>query len=183
MLPHRSSDFEALFHRTEEKARKLFSTHNPVYLATCSGPGLQEAAVRNFANERLLACINGAYSELWYQIALSNGKQVDRLDFDWGEPVQPEPLMSALRDKPYEAVLIVHNENSTGVESPLQELASAALQTRPETLIVVDAVSSLGGVRIEMDEWGIDFILASSEFCLAVPPGLALASASERALR
>lgn len=183
MMPHRSKEFEELFHRTEEKARKLFYTQYPVFQGTHSGSGMQEAGIRSFVQETVLCCINGAFAERWHEIAVGNGKQAERLDVEWGMAVEPQMLADALKQKPYEAVTIVHNEISTGVENPLQGLAAAAHETSPETLILVDAVSSLGGVKIEMDAWGIDFLLTSSQKCLALPPGLSLAAASERAMK
>lgn len=183
MMPHRSKDFEALFHRTEEKLQKLFYTEGRIFQATASGSGMQEAAVRNFVQESLLACLNGAFSERWYDVAVSNGKQADTLGVPWGQVIQPDALAEALKKKQYEAVTIVHNETSTGAENPVKELAAVVHEVSPDTLILVDAVSSLGGVKIEMDAWGIDFLLTSSQKCIALPPGLSLAGTSDRAMK
>jgi aspartate aminotransferase-like enzyme len=95
----------------------------------------------------------------------------------------PEALAAALKNKFYEAVTIVHNETSTGTVSPLKELAEVVKTVSPDTLVMVDAVSSLGGDKIEMDAWGVDFLLTSSQKCLALPPGLSLASANDRAMK
>jgi aspartate aminotransferase-like enzyme len=183
MMPHRSKDFEAIFHRTEEKAQKLFCTQYRVFQGTSSGSGMQEAGIRNFAQETVLSCVNGAFSNRWYDVAVSNGKQADVLEVDWGEAITPDLLAVALKHKHYEVVTIVHNETSTGVENPIQDLAAVVHEVSPDTLILVDAVSSLGGVKIEMDAWGIDFLLTSSQKALALPPGLSLASASDRAMK
>lgn len=183
MLPHRSKEFEAIFQRTEEKARKLFATQRPVFQATASGSGMQEAGVRNFIAQDVLCCVNGAFSQRWFDVAVSNGKNAEILAVEHGEAIAPDLLASELKKRHYEAVTIVHNETSTGVENPLEELCATVSQTSPDTLILVDAVSSLGGVKIEMDAWGIDFMLTSSQKCLALPPGLSLAAASERAMR
>lgn len=182
MLPHRSPEFEAIFRRAWEKSRRLFFTQARVFVVTASGTGLQEAAVRNFARRDILACINGAFSQRWYDVARSNGKQVDRLDFEWDRPVSPERVSQALKEKHYEAITLVHNETSTGLQNPVEQIAAAARQASPDTLICVDAVSSLGGARIEMDAWGLDMVLTSSQKCLALPPGLALAAVSDRAM-
>ncbi len=183
MMPHRSKDFEAIFQRTAEKAQKIFYTHFRVFQGTHSGSGMQEAGIRNFVQDTVLCCINGAFSERWYDVAVTNGKQTDRLDAAWGDIIRPEMLADALKQKHYEAVTIVHNETSTGAENPLQELCEAVQQASPDTLILVDAVSSLGGVKIEMDAWGIDFLLTSSQKCLALPPGLSLAAANDKAMK
>ena len=182
MLPHRSQEFEAIFRRAWEKSRQLFFTQARVFVVTSSGTGLQEAAVRNFARRDILACVNGAFSQRWYDVAQSNGKQVDRLEAEWDRPVTPERVSQALQGKHYEMVMVVHNETSTGLQNPVEEIAAAARAASPDTLICVDAVSSLGGARIEVDAWGLDMVLTSSQKCLALPPGLALAAVSDRAM-
>ena len=183
MLPHRSKDFEALFHRTEEKLQKLFYTQYRVFQATNSGSGMQEAGIRNFVQEDVLCCVNGAFSERWYEVAVSNGKKADRVEVPWGEVHTPDMLADALKKKHYEAVTIVHNETSTGAENPVKDLAAVIHQLSPDTLVLVDAVSSLAGTRIEMDAWGIDFLLTSSQKCLSLPPGLSFGGASDRAMK
>ena len=183
MMPHRSKDFEELFRRTAEKAQKLFFTQYRVFQGTSSGSGMQEAGVRNFVQESVLSCVNGAFADRWNKCAIANGKQADRIEVPWGQAITPEMLADALKKKSYEAVTIVHNETSTGVENPLKDLAKVVHEISPDTLILVDAVSSLGGSKIEMDAWGIDFLLTSSQKCLALPPGLSLAAASDRAMK
>jgi predicted phosphoserine aminotransferase len=182
MLPHRSKEFEALFQDASEKARQVFYTKYRVFLTASSGTGLQEAAVRNFARENILSCVNGAFGARWHDVAVSNGKTADKLEVAWDTPILPEQVAEALQGKKYEAITLVHNETSTGLENPVQAIAAAVQETSPETLICVDAVSSLGGVKIEMDAWGLDMLLTSSQKCLALPPGLGLAAVSDRAL-
>ncbi|NMB55018.1 MAG: alanine--glyoxylate aminotransferase family protein [Leptolinea sp.] len=183
MMPHRSKDFEEIFRRTAEKAQKLFFTQYRVFQGTSSGSGMQEAGVRNFVQEQVLSCVNGAFADRWYKCAIANGKQADKIEVAWGQAITPELLADALKQKTYEAVTIVHNETSTGVENPVKDLAKVVHELSPDTLILVDAVSSLGGTKIEMDAWGIDFLLTSSQKCLALPPGLSLAAASDRAMK
>ncbi|MGD0004126.1 MAG: alanine--glyoxylate aminotransferase family protein [Anaerolineaceae bacterium] len=183
MIPHRSKEFEALFKRTEEKARKVFYTQYRVFQGTHSGSGMQEAGMRNFVQDTVLCCVNGAFAERWYQVAVSNGKQADRLDVEWGMVVTPDRLADALKKKHYEAVAIIHNETSTGAENPVKELTAVTHEVSPDTLVMVDAVSSLGGTLIDMDGWGIDYLLTSSQKCFALPPGLSLAAANDRAMK
>ena len=182
MLPHRSKEYEEIHRRAAEKAQKLFFTDYRVFIGTHSGSGMQETGIRNLVNEDVLCCVNGAFSERWYDVAISNGKNADRLDVEWGKPIKPGLLRGALKKKHYEAVTIVHNETSTGVENPVQQLAKVVRETSPETFILVDAVSSLGGTKIEMDAWDLDFLLTSSQKCLALPPGLSLAGVNDRAM-
>ena len=182
MLPHRSKEFEAIFSRASDKARQLFATQYRVFLLTASGSGLQEAAVRNFAREKVLSCVNGAFAERWFDVARANGKAADRLEAPWNQPISPERVAEALGRQHYEILTVVHNETSTGLENPVMEIAAAARRASPDTLICVDAVSSLGGVKLEMDSWGLDVVLTSSQKCLALPPGLALGAVSDRAM-
>jgi aspartate aminotransferase-like enzyme len=182
MLPHRSAEFEVIFRRTELKARRVFQTNSRVFLLASSGTGLHEAAVRNLVNKRMLACVNGAFSQRWYQVAQGNGKQVDMLDVDWRSPITPQLVVDALQKHKYEMLTIVHNETSTGMLNPVAEIAAAVHISSPDTLICVDAVSSLGGAPVEMDGWGLDLVLSSSQKALALPPGLALCALSDRAL-
>ncbi len=182
MLPHRSAEFEEIFHRAEGKARKLFFTENRIIITASSGTGLQEAAVRNFAQERVLNCINGAFGSRWHDVAVSNGKKADKVETPWDEPISPELVAQALEGQNYEILTVVHNETSTGLENPVKDIAAAVRDVSPNTLVCVDAVSSLSGTKIETDSWGLDFVLTSSQKALALPPGLGLAATSDRAL-
>ena len=182
MMPHRSAEFDAFFRGTEAKLKKVFLTDTRVFQPPASGTGMQETGIRNLVQKDVLSCVNGAFSERWYQVATTNGKQADRLEATWGEPITPDMLADALKEKSYEAVTIVHNETSTGVESPIKDLAAVVHEISPDTLILIDAVSSLGGVKIETDAWGLDFVLTSSQKCMALPPGMSFAAVSDRCL-
>jgi len=182
MLPHRSHEFETLYQQVCNRTQPLFGTQSQVFIIASSGTGLQEAAVRNLAHKNVLCLVNGAFSKRWFEVAKSNGKQADALDVEWGKAVDPVLAANALEVKEYELVTIVHNETSTGVQNPVQEIAAVVREVSPGTLIAVDAVSSLGGVKIEMDKWDLDMVLTSSQKCLALPPGLALAALSDQAL-
>ncbi|MCW5877890.1 MAG: alanine--glyoxylate aminotransferase family protein [Anaerolineales bacterium] len=182
MLGHRSAQFEEIYRRVGDTARQLFYTQSRVLISASSGTGMHEAAVRNLAQERLLCCVNGAFAARWQQVAETNGKQASVLQTEWQEPITPELVREALKGERYEAILIVHNETSTGLVNPIQEIATAVHEASPDTLICVDAVSSLSGDKIEMDAWGLDFVLTSSQKALALPPGLAMAAVSDRAM-
>ncbi|GAB4457296.1 MAG: alanine--glyoxylate aminotransferase family protein [Anaerolineales bacterium] len=182
MLPHRSKEFEAIYRRTAEKARQVFYTQYRVFLTASSGTGLQEAAIRNFVQRRVLSVVNGAFADRWYEVAVSNGKEAEKLAFDWDTPASPERIADTVRKGGFEALTIVHNETSTGMQNPVKEVAEAVRAVSPDTLILVDAVSSLGGAKIEMDAWGLDMVLTSSQKCLALPPGLGLGAVSDRAM-
>jgi aspartate aminotransferase-like enzyme len=131
----------------------------------------------------MLSVANGAFSDRWYDVAVSNGKDVQKLSFEWDTPASPERIADTLRDGGFEAVTLVHNETSTGMQNPVKEIAEAVRKVSPDTLILVDAVSSLAGARLEMDAWELDMVLTSSQKCLALPPGLALTAVSDRAMK
>ena len=182
MLPHRSKEFEEIFHRASNKARELFYTQSRVFLVTASGTGCQEAAIRNLVHDRVLNCVNGSFSGRWFEVSTSNGKKADKIEVPWGQPVLPEMVAEAIQKEKYDAITIVHNETSTGVMNPVKEIAAVVHDLSPDTMVCVDAVSSLGGAKIEMDAWGIDLLLTSSQKALALPPGLALCGVNERAM-
>lgn len=184
MIGHRTPEFRELFGRVRTNLRPLFGTAGDVFVATCSGTALLEAALVNCVPQRVLVTTCGAFSERWLTIAESLGLEVDRLDAGWGNAVDPEALADHLgsRRTQYDAVTITHNETSTGVTNDLAALARAVHEESPDTLVLVDAVSSLGGIPVRVDEWGLDVCLASVQKGLALPPGITVFSLSERAL-
>lgn len=181
MIGHRSAEFGQLFQRVQRRLRRLFQTRDRVYVSTSSGTGLWEAAVRNCVRQRCLNLVNGAFGQRWRRVTLANGKESVALETGWGRAIRPEQVEKALKRERFDAVALVHSETSTGVLNPLKEIAEVVRQF-PDVLLLVDAVSSLGGVDVPVDELGIDVCLTSSQKALALPPGLALASVSDRAL-
>jgi predicted phosphoserine aminotransferase len=182
MVGHRSQTCADLFARVQPGLCQVLGTDARVLILASSGSGLQEAAVRNCVARRLLLCVGGAFAERWFEVARSNGLQVDRLEVEWGQPHDPEQIAHALGTGRYDTLALVHNETSTGVENPLAEIARAAREASPEIVILVDAVSSAGGVEIQSAGWGLDVVITSSQKCFALPPGLAFAAVSDRAL-
>jgi predicted phosphoserine aminotransferase len=186
MIGHRSDEFEALFAKCEGQLQRLFETQSRVYIVVASGSGLQEAAIRNCVGGRVVCFVNGAFSQRWHDAAAGCDKQVTRVDVEWNTAVKPvivaEALSKALAEGPVDAITVVHNETSTGVTSPVGAIAAVVRSISPGTLVLVDAVSSFGGTRIPVDEWGIDVLLTSSQKALALPPGLSFCSASDRVL-
>ncbi len=181
LIGHRGEDFKTLFGRLTPRLQAVFRTRSPVLTATASATAIMEAAVRNAVRKRCLCLVNGAFAERWYQICLANDIPADRLDWEWGQSVKPGPLEDRLKLGLYDAVTLVHNETSTGVASPLEEIAGV-VACFPEILLLVDTVSSLGGARVEVDDWRIDVCLAGSQKALGLPPGLTFFSLSDRAL-
>jgi len=181
MIGHRGKSYADLQERIERRIPTVFDTRNFVLLATSSATGLMEAGLQNAAPGRVLSVTVGAFSERWNKIATDNGFEADKLSFPWGEAADPDRIRGALREKKYDAVTVVHNETSTGVISPLSEIARAVRESS-DAFLLVDAVTSLAGAPVETDAWGIDLVLAGSQKALALPPGLAVGAVSPRLL-
>lgn len=181
MIGHRGKSYSDLQERIEKRIPAVFDTKNFVLLATSSATGLMEAGLQNANPSRVLSVTVGAFSERWNKIAVDNGFEADKLAFEWGEAADPDRIRGALKQKKYDAVTVVHNETSTGVISPLGEIAKAVRESS-DAFLLVDAVTSLAGVPVETDAWGVDLVLAGSQKALALPPGLAVGAVSKRLL-
>jgi predicted phosphoserine aminotransferase len=183
VVGHRGAAMRELLAGIDDDLRALFGTSRPVYLSTSSATGLMEAAITGLCGRRALALVCGAFGDRFRAIAERCGRPVDAIRVEAGEPNLPEALRAALRASPgrWDLVTVVHSETSTGVLSPVAELA-AVVREHEDLLLAVDGVTSVGGVEIRFDDWGADFLLTGSQKALALPPGLALGVASERAL-
>lgn len=184
MIGHRSAECDALFASVQSKLRRVFLTGNRVFVLAASGSGLQEAAIRNTvrSGRRCANFINGAFGQRWHHVTIGCDKEAAAFSVPWGRPVLPEDVDQALDGGRWDAITLVHNETSTGVVNPVGEIAALVQEKYPETLLLVDAVSSLGGDHIPVDGWGLDVCLTSSQKALALPPGLAFAAVSDRTL-
>lgn len=180
-IGHRTEEFRALYGRVIPKLQTLLETRGRVFLFACSSTGVWEAAVRNCVRERVLCCMQGAFSDRWLKVAQLNGKTATPLKVDWGRAVTAEQIDAALTSGSFDAITVVHNETSTGVMNRLGEIAEV-VRRHPGVSFLVDAVSSMAGTRIPVDEWGIDVCLAGTQKAFALPAGLTIASVSERAL-
>jgi aspartate aminotransferase-like enzyme len=180
IVPHRSSSFLDIYSALCPRLQQIFRTVGDVLVATSSSTLVMEAALISTVDSEVLNLTCGAFSERWHSIARCLGKSADRVSAPWGQAVDPDLVRSALRRKRYEAVTVVHNETSTGVMNPLEEIARA-VREESDALVLVDAVSSLAGAPVETDEWGLDLVLAGTQKALAAPPGLTVFSLSERA--
>lgn len=180
IVPHRSADFRRRWRSIGERLATVFRTRQDVFVVTSSATFALEAALVSLAPERVLALTNGAFSERWLAIARSHGIDARELAASWGSVVEPDPLRKALKTFAPEVVTMVHCETSTGVLNPLEDLARV-VREESDALVLVDAVSSLAGAPVEMDDWGLDVVVAASQKALGLPPGLAFFSVSERA--
>lgn len=184
MIGHRSPEFKELFRSIVADLKPLFATAQDTLVATCSGTGLMQASLENSVSRRVLVTTCGAFSERWMSIAESLGVEVDRLDAGWGKAIDPAALADHLasRRAHYDAITLTHNETSTGVTNDVATLARIVREESPETLVLVDAVSSLGGIPVRFDEWGLDVCFASVQKGIALPPGITVFAVSKQAL-
>ena len=182
MIGHRAKEFSELLMEVTPKVQKLLYTQNHVFMSTSSSTGMMEGAVRNCVAKRCLNCVCGAFSQRWHEITLANGKEADPLEVEWGRAILPEMIDERLATGKYDAITLVHNETSTGVMNPLEEIAEV-MRKYPDVTFIVDAVSSMAGVKIEVDRLGIDVCLAGVQKAFALPPGLTVVAVSDRALK
>jgi len=183
MINHRGPEFAAMLARILDGMKPFFGTTNDVAMLTCAGSGGLEAAVVNTLSpgDRVLGVSIGSFGDRFAKIAGIYGANVTKLDVEWGQAADPGAVREALAADPAcKAVLLTHNETSTGVMNPIPELAAAVRDASPDSLILVDSVSALGAVPFEMDEWGVDVVVTGSQKAWMAAPGLAMIAASER---
>ena len=182
MIPHRGPAFKSLYTETLRLAKLAHRTDGDVLTWPASGSAGWEVAVVNLFSpgEPVLSTVCGDFGERFTKVARSFGLDVRTLDVPWGKAVTPDLLREALNQNPdVRGVFLTHNETSTGVTNPLPELA--AIVRDHGALVVVDSVSGVGGLPLEMDEWGIDFVLSGSQKAWMCPPGLLICAVGARA--
>ncbi len=181
MLGHRAKEYSELHGRVLPKLQKALYTDNKIIFGTHSGTGMMEMAVRNLAKKKVLGTNCGAFSKRWIEIAKENGKEVDVIEVEWGKHVPTKLIEEKIATGEYDLLIYTHNETSTGVMNPIEEVAEV-MKKYPDTLWAVDAVSSMMGAKLEVDKLGVDFILASLQKAFALPPGFSVAPITERAI-
>jgi aspartate aminotransferase-like enzyme len=181
MIGHRGQGFKDLYAKIQPQLQQLLSTKQLVYLSTSSAWGVMEGAIRNLVQKKVLNCMCGAFSDKWLDVSKKCGKQAEALQVDWGSPIRAEQIEAKLATGQFDALTLIHNETSTGVMSPLNEIA-ALKKKFPDVMFIVDAVSSMTALPIRFDELGIDVLLAGTQKAFALPPGLAVFVCSPAAL-
>jgi len=182
MIGHRMKEYAELHKRVTTGLKKLMFTDDKTFLATSSAFGVMEGAIRNLVGTRCANFGNGAFSDKWHDVTLRCGKQAEIVRFDWGKPVMPEAVDKALSTGKFDSMTLIHNETSTGVMSPLEEIADV-MRRYPEVMFIVDTVSSMSAMKIPVTELGIDCCIFGVQKAFALPPGLAVFTASEKALQ
>ncbi len=184
MINHRGPEFAAMLARILDGMKPYFGTTSDVAMITTAGTGGLEAAVVNVLSpgDRVLGVSIGSFGDRFAKIARTYGADVTKVEVEWGQAADPVVLRAELERAPgYTAVLLTHNETSTGVMNPIRELTAVVREVSPDTLILVDSVSGLGAVPFEMDDWGVDVVVTGSQKAWMSAPGLAMIAASERA--
>ena len=181
LIGHRSDAGRDLFLSVTPKLGPVFRTSGDVYVATASATLVMQAAVQSTVRERVLHLTCGAFSHRWLEISRSLGYEADKVEVPWGEAIDPDLVRQALRRSRYDAVAFAHNETSTGVLNPAEEI-SRVVHEESDALVLVDAVSSMAGAQVEVDEWSLDIVLTGSQKAISLPPGLAFFSLSDRAV-
>ena len=184
MINHRGPEFAAMLARILDGMKPYFGTTSDVAMITTAGTGGLEAAVVNVLSpgDRVLGVSIGSFGDRFAKIARTYGADVTKIEVEWGQAADPDVVRAELaRSADYRAVLLTHNETSTGVMNPIPELAAAVHEAAPDALILIDSVSALGAVPFQMDAWGVDVVVTGSQKAWMSAPGLAMIAASERA--
>jgi alanine-glyoxylate transaminase / serine-glyoxylate transaminase / serine-pyruvate transaminase len=183
VLGHLDPDFLRIMDETKELLRAVFRTHNEETIAVSgTGSAGMEAALANLIEpgERAVVCINGYFGERIAEIASRYGAEVVRVEAEWGRIIEPEAVEAALKAAgDTKVVAIVHAETSTGISQPLADIVR--LTHQHDAFLLVDAVTSLAGCQVAVDDWGIDACYSASQKCLSCPPGLAPLTLSPQA--
>ena len=181
MIGHRTKEATALQKNISENLQKLFFTESDILLSTSSGTGLMEGAVRSCTAKRAAVFSIGSFGTRWHKMAVQNGVEADLFEAEDGFHTDPSLVDDVLKTGKYDLVTITHNETSAGLANPCEEIGEV-LKNYPDVVYCVDAVSSAGGMKIDTDKWGIDVCITSTQKCLALPPGLAVCTFSDKAI-
>ena len=181
MIGHRGQGFKDLYAAIQPQLQTLLYTKQLVYLSTSSAWGVMEGALRNLVGKKVLNCMCGAFSDKWFDVAKRCGKEAEALQVPWGSPIRAEAVDQKLATGQFDALTLIHNETSTGVMSPVAEIA-ALKQKYPDVMFIVDTVSSMTATKLEFDALGIDVMIAGTQKAFAMPPGLAVFVCSPAAL-
>lgn len=180
VISHRGSEASALQEAITEKLQDLFYTKNNILLSTSSGSGLMEGSIRSCTLKRAAVLSCGSFGNRWHKMGVLNGVPADLFKVELGKAIEPEMVDKVLSTNKYDTVMVTHNETSTGIANPIKEIGEV-IKKYDDVVYCVDAVSSAGGIKIEVDESNIDICLTSLQKALGLPPGMSLCTFSEKA--
>jgi aspartate aminotransferase-like enzyme len=183
-LSHTSPEFIKIFKESLDDLKKLFMTNNDVFVISGSGTLALEMAVANVLEpgDRILNLVSGFFGQHFVKISKAHGATPEILEVPWGKSIKPEDVRDALKKGNYRAVTVTHVETSTGIANPIREIGEIVKQ-HSDAFYIVDAVCSLGGMEVRVDDWNIDVCVSGSQKCIGVPPGLGVLSINNRVLK
>lgn len=180
-ISHRGKDIEVLQEKIVNNLKIIFNTKNQILLSTSSGSGLMEGAVRSTTAKKAAFFSVGAFGKKWYRMAIDNNVPADLYEANEGDAITPEMVEKVLQTKNYDVICITQNETSTGIQNPIEEI-SKVVQKYDDIIFCIDMVSSAGGVKLDLDEMGVDIAITSSQKCLGLPAGFSACTISQKAI-
>lgn len=182
MIGHRSKEASELQKSISEKMKKIFYTESEILLSTTSGSGLMEGAIRSCTAKRAAVFSVGAFGKRWYEMAISNNVPADIYEVENGKALNVEDIDKVLATGKYDFIAVTHNETSTGIMNPIEKIGDV-VKRYPEVVFAVDTVSSAVGSKVEVDKCGIDICITSTQKAIGLPPGMAICTFSEKAIK
>ena len=180
VISHRGAEASELQEEITRKLQKLFFTKNNILLSTSSGSGLMEGSIRSCTLKRAAVLSCGSFGDRWYKMGVLNGVPADLFKVELGKAIEPEMVDKVLSTNKYDLIAVTHNETSTGIANPIKEIGDV-IKNYDDIVYCVDTVSSAGGMKIEVDDIGIDICLTSVQKALGLPPGMSICTFSEKA--
>lgn len=182
VIGHRSEESSKLQEEISLKLQKVLYTNSTILLSTSSGTGLMEGSIRSCTSKRAAVFSCGSFGDRWYKIGVSNMVPVDLFKVELGQAISPEMVDKVLSTGKYDLITITHNETSTGIRNPIEAIGEV-IKKYDDVIYCVDAVSSAGGMKIEVDKIGIDICITSVQKALGLPPGMAICTFSKKAVQ
>ena len=181
-IGHRTPEISVLISNIKQGLKKVLYTNNHIYLVSHAATGLWEMGIINCTKKGILHAVNGAFSSKWSTIPSKCGLKSESIDYDWGFGIKTDDVDKMLSTGNFDVFAMVHNETSTGVKSNLEEISDLLRNKYPDIIWLVDAVSSMAGIKIEVDRLGIDFIFSSTQKAWGIPAGFSIVSVSDRCI-
>lgn len=182
VIGHRGKEASKLQHDISKKLKSLFYTNSEILLSTSSGSGLMEGSIRSCTSKRAAVFSCGSFGRRWYNMGVSNMVPVDLFEVELGKAISPEMVDKVLSTGKYDLITITHNETSTGITNPIEAIGEV-IKKYEDVIYCVDAVSSAGGIKIEVDKIGIDICITSVQKALGLPPGMSICTFSNKAVQ
>ncbi len=179
-IGHRTPEISSLIDFIIKGIQKILYTKNHIYLVSHAATGLWEMGTKNSVQKGILHCSNGAFSSKWALSSKKNGFKTRNIEYEWGKAVKVDEIDKLLKTGQYDVLAMVHNETSTGVMSDLDAISTLLKNKYPSVVWLVDAVSSMAGIKIDVDRLGIDFLLSSTQKAWGLPAGFSVCSVSNK---